>query len=38
MEVETKYLRAGDLVRVAEGEAVPVDGVVMEGALQVDKR
>ncbi len=38
MEVETKYLRVGDLVRVAEGEAIPVDGVIAEGALQVDEK
>jgi Cu+-exporting ATPase len=38
MEVEAKYLRTDDLVRVAEGEAIPVDGVVETGDLQVDEK
>ncbi len=38
VEVEAKYLRTDDLVRVAEGEAIPADGVLEEGELQVDER
>lgn len=37
-EVEARFLRTGDLVRVAEGEAIPSDGVVVKGDLQVDEK
>ena len=32
-----RALRAGDLVRVRPGEAFPADGVLLEGATQVDE-
>ncbi len=38
MEVEAKYLRTDDLVRIAEGEALPADGVIDEGEVQLDER
>ena len=38
VEVEAKFLRTNDLVRVAEGEAIPVDGILAEGEIQVDER
>jgi Cu+-exporting ATPase len=36
-EVPVAELRVGDLVRVRPGEAVPVDGVVMEGRSALDE-
>ncbi len=37
MDVDTAHLRTGDLVRVATGEAIPTDGVVVEGTAGVDE-
>ena len=37
-EVDVKKLLANDLIRVAEGEAIPADGVVEKGDLQVDEK
>ena len=37
-EIEAVRLRTGDLVRVAEGEAIPTDGRVEKGDLQVDEK
>ncbi len=37
-EVEARLLRTGDLVRIAEGEAIPTDGTVEKGDLQVDEK
>jgi Cu+-exporting ATPase len=38
LEVEAKYVRTDDLVRVSEGDAMPVDGLLERGSLQVDER
>jgi Cu+-exporting ATPase len=38
VEVEARYLRTDDLVRIAEGEALPADGILEEGSLQIDER
>jgi len=37
MEVPTADVLAGDMVLVRPGERIPVDGVVVEGATQVDE-
>lgn len=31
MEVESRYVRSGDLVLIGEGDAIPVDGVLVRG-------
>ncbi len=36
-EVPVEQVRVGDLVRVRPGEAIPVDGLVVEGASAVDE-
>ncbi|MDP2584176.1 MAG: potassium-transporting ATPase subunit KdpB [Candidatus Palauibacterales bacterium] len=36
-EVSSELLRAGDVVRVAEGETIPADGEVVEGIASVDE-
>jgi P-type Cu+ transporter len=36
-DVPLELIRAGDLLRVREGEKIPVDGVVLEGASAVDE-
>ena len=36
-DVPLELIRAGDLLRVREGEKIPVDGVVREGASAVDE-
>ena len=35
--VEAKNVKVGDLVRINAGETIPVDGVVIEGATNVDQ-
>lgn len=37
MEVESRYVRTGDLVLVGEGDAIPVDGVVIQGEGLADE-
>lgn len=38
IDVESKYVRSGDLVIVNEGDRIPVDGVIVRGNGQVDER
>ncbi|MBW7913427.1 MAG: cadmium-translocating P-type ATPase, partial [Taibaiella sp.] len=37
MEVESKYVKAGDIVLVNTGDSIPVDGVIISGDAQVDE-
>lgn len=37
MEVESKYVRTGDVVLVNNGDVVPVDGAVLSGDAQLDE-
>lgn len=37
MEVESKYLRTGDLVLVNTGDTIPVDGEIISGDGQIDE-
>jgi len=37
IEVETKELKAGDIVVVRPGEKIPVDGVILTGSSSVDQ-
>ncbi|HBA26263.1 MAG TPA: hypothetical protein DCY98_02530, partial [Nitrospinae bacterium] len=37
IEVETKELKAGDIVIVRPGEKIPVDGVILTGSSSVDQ-
>lgn len=37
LEIETKDVISGDIVRVHPGEKIPVDGIVTEGASAVDE-
>lgn len=37
MEVESKFVRAGDIVQVSHGDTIPVDGTVTYGEVQVDE-
>jgi P-type Cu+ transporter len=37
LEIETKNVISGDIVRVRPGEKIPVDGIVTEGASAVDE-
>lgn len=37
MEVESKYVRSGDVVLVNNGDNIPVDGIVIWGDAQVDE-
>lgn len=36
-QIQSVYLKKGDLVRVSAGEQIPADGEVMEGAASVDE-
>ncbi len=36
-DVPLELIRAGDMLRVREGEKIPVDGIVIEGASAVDE-
>ncbi len=37
MDVETKYVRAGDVVIVNNGDSVPIDGDIVYGDAQIDE-
>lgn len=37
MEVESRFVRSGDIVLVNNGDIVPVDGEVMKGSAQADE-
>lgn len=37
MEVESKYVKAGDIVLVNTGDSIPVDGVIISGDAQIDE-
>lgn len=37
MEVESKYVKAGDIVLVNTGDSIPVDGLIISGDAQVDE-
>lgn len=37
LEIETKDVISGDIIRVRPGEKIPVDGIVTEGASAVDE-
>lgn len=37
-DVESRFVRSGDLVQVNQGDSVPVDGAVVSGAAEVDER
>jgi Cu+-exporting ATPase len=37
MDVETKYVRAGDIVLVNNGDSIPVDGDIIYGDAQIDE-
>ncbi|XZF13885.1 heavy metal translocating P-type ATPase [Chitinophagaceae bacterium MMS25-I14] len=37
IKTESRYVRAGDLVLVNNGDSIPVDGEVTDGAAQVDE-
>lgn len=37
MEVESKYVKAGDIVLVNNGDSIPVDGIITDGDAQVDE-
>lgn len=37
LDVETKYVRAGDIVLVNNGDSIPVDGDVLYGEAQIDE-
>ncbi len=38
LEVDSRYVRTGDLVRVATGDGIPVDGTIERGDVSVDER
>lgn len=37
MEVESKYVKNGDIVLVNTGDSIPVDGVIISGDAQIDE-
>ncbi len=37
MEVESKFVRAGDMILVNHGDIIPVDGQIVSGDVQVDE-
>src|SRR5690606_5679077 len=37
MELESRYLKVGDIVLVNEGDSIPVDGVVVKGSAEVNE-
>ena len=37
LDVESKYVRAGDVVMVNHGDSVPVDGEIIYGDGQIDE-
>lgn len=37
IEVESKYVRAGDVVQVNTGDSIPVDGEITDGDAQIDE-
>lgn len=37
MEVESKYVRTGDVVLVNTGDSIPVDGIIVTGDAQIDE-
>lgn len=37
MEVESKYVKAGDIVLVNTGDSIPVDGTIISGDAQIDE-
>jgi len=38
MEIESKFVRAGDIILVNHGDSIPVDGTVVSGTAQVDEK
>ncbi len=38
MEVDSKYVRAGDVVQVNHGDSIPIDGEIITGNAQVDEQ
>jgi Cu+-exporting ATPase len=38
LEVESKYVRNGDIVLVNDGDSIPVDGEIVKGDAQVDEQ
>lgn len=38
IEVESRYVRAGDVVLVNQGDSVPVDGEITDGRAELDER
>lgn len=36
-EIESKYVKAGDIVLVNNGDSIPVDGVIVKGDAQIDE-
>lgn len=36
-EIETRFLKTGDLVQVNEGDNIPVDGVIASGEARIDE-
>jgi Cu+-exporting ATPase len=38
LEIESKYVRAGDMVLVNTGDVVPVDGTITTGEAQIDEK
>ncbi len=37
IEVESEYVRAGDIVLVSHGDSIPVDGEILSGGGQIDE-
>lgn len=37
-EIETKYVRSGDVVLVNTGDSIPVDGEIIQGIAEIDER
>ena len=37
MEVESKYVKTGDIVLVNTGDSIPVDGIIFSGDAQIDE-
>lgn len=37
-EIDSKYVKAGDIILVNTGDSIPVDGTVIKGDAQVDER
>lgn len=38
LDIESKYVRSGDMVLVNNGDSIPVDGTIESGEAQIDER